>query len=70
MALIIPTSRSTYGDATKVPGGPLSPYILAQLPADAELGWVSDIRGLATVDELKWKVFQSRREHLQARKEL
>lgn len=48
----------------------MSPYILAQLPADAELGWVSDIRGLATVDELKWKVFQSRREHLQARRDL
>lgn len=70
MALIIPTSYSTFGDATTVPGGPLSPYILAQLPGDADLGWVQTVRALAAVDELKWKAFQARREPLQAKRDL
>lgn len=70
MALVIPTSRSTYGDATSLPGGPLSPYILAQLPEDADLAWLTDVRRLATVDEVKWKVFQPRREYLQSKREI
>lgn len=45
----------------------MSRYILAQLPGDSELDWVSDMRALFVVDELKWKVFQSRREALQAK---
>jgi len=70
MALIIPTSRSTYADAAWLPGGPLSPYVLVQLPADADLGWLSDIRRLAAVDEVKWKIVQTRREHLQSKRDL
>lgn len=70
MALVIPTSHSTFGDATSVPGGPLSPYVLAQLPSDAELGWVPQIRMLAAVDELKWKAFHLRREAIQAKRAL
>lgn len=70
MALIIPTDQSTFGDATSVPGGPLSSYVLAQLPGKAELSWVSDMRSLLVVDELKWKLFQERREWLQAKSDL
>ena len=70
MALVIPTSHSTFADATSVPGGPLSPYVLAQLPGDTELGWLSEIRNIAAVDELKWKGFQARRERLQAKPDL
>lgn len=67
MALVIPTARSTYGDSTSVPGGHLSTYILAQLPDDILLDWVSEVRSLCTVDEVKWKLFQQRRERLQAK---
>ena len=70
MALVIPTSYSTYGDATSVPGGPLSPYVLAQLPGESQLGWVQELRSLSAVDELKWKVFQTRREAIQAKGDL
>lgn len=67
MPLVIPAARSTYADSTKVPGSEhLSTYILAQIPDDVNLSWVSDIRSLCSVDELKWKVFQERRERLQA----
>jgi hypothetical protein len=37
MAIVISTARSTFGDATSTPGGPLREYILAQLPDDADL---------------------------------
>lgn len=68
MPLVIPTARSTYADSTTIAGsGHLSSYILAQLPNDANLSWVSEVRALCTVDELKWKVFQERRERLQAK---
>ena len=70
MALIVPTSRSTFGDSTRMPGGPLSPYVLAQVPLDVDFGWLSDIRRMALVDEVKWKVFQVRRELLQAKADL
>ncbi len=67
MPLVIPTARSTYADSTTVPGGHLSTYILAQLPDDISLDWVSEVRALCTVDELKWKIFQERRERLQSK---
>lgn len=70
MALVIPTAKSTFGDATSTPEGPLRRYILAQFPDDAPLDWVSEVRSLCVVDELKWKAFQLRRERLQAKKDL
>ncbi len=66
MALVIPTSHSTFADATSLPGGPLSPYILAQLPGDTDLDWLREIRSTTTTDEVKWKAFQARRERFQA----
>lgn len=70
MALVISMARSTYGDATSVPGGPLRCYILAQLPDDANLTWVPELRALLTIEELKWKAFQAKRESIQAKKAL
>lgn len=67
MALIIPTAHSTFADATSLPGGELRSYVLAQVPEDTRLSWVGEVRSLCTVDELKWKVFQARRERLQAK---
>ncbi len=70
MALVIPIGKSTYGDATTMPDGHLSTYILAQLPDDASLTWVRDVRTLLTREELKWKDFQARREEVQAKAQL
>ncbi len=70
MALVIPAAKSTIVEATSNPGGVMSKYILAQLPDDVSLDWLIDVRSLCDVSELKWKLFQARREHLQGKTEL
>lgn len=70
MSIIIPTSFSTYGDATKTEGGPLRKYILAQFREDANLDWVGRLRALMVVDELKYAHFREFRPRLKKDKDL
>ena len=53
MALIIPTSHSSFGDGTKT-SGRFQRYVLAQVRSDADLNWVQRLRGLLVRQELKY----------------
>jgi hypothetical protein len=53
VALIIPTSVSTYGDATRT-SGKFQKYILAQFRSDADLEWVRRVRSKLVKAELKY----------------
>jgi hypothetical protein len=53
MALIIPTSCSTFGDGTKT-SGRFQKYVLAQVRSDANLDWVRRVRSLLVKTELKY----------------
>lgn len=53
MALIIPTSYSSFGDSTKT-SGPSQRYVLAQVRSDAHLEWVQRVRSLLVKAELKF----------------
>jgi hypothetical protein len=54
MALIIPTSYSTFGDGTKT-SGRFQRYVLAQVRSDANLEWIHRVRALLVKEELKYK---------------
>jgi hypothetical protein len=70
MALVIPTTRSTFGDATFSSGDAMSKYILAQLPDDVSLDWLSDVRLLLGASELKSTLFLDRLEYIKSKTEL
>jgi len=53
VALIIPTSTSSYGDATKT-SGRFQKYVLAQMRSDADLEWLRHIRSQLVKQELKY----------------
>jgi hypothetical protein len=73
MALIIPTTHSTYSvnegvrtyaDSTRTEGGQLAKYVLAQFRSDAQLTWVAELRRSLSTDELKWPQFKLNRPKL------
>lgn len=70
MPIIIPTSFSTYADATKTEGGSLRKYVLAQFREDAKLDWVGRLRASMVVDELKYVHFLKFRPRLRENKQL
>ena len=70
MALIIPTSTTTFGDATSTEGGSLRKYVLAQVRSDADLEWVRELRGRLVKDELKYLDFKAARPRLREERAL
>ncbi len=69
MALIIPTSASTFGDATKT-SGPFQRYILAQFRSDADLEWIRRARSKLVKAELKWSDVKEARPSLKKDRDL
>lgn len=69
MALIIPTSVSTYGDATKTEG-PNQKYVLAQFRSDANLEWLRMARSKLVKTELKYGDVKENRVSLRKDKSL
>jgi hypothetical protein len=64
MALIIPTSHSSFGDGTKT-SGRFQRYVLAQVRSDADLDWVRRIRTLLVKQELKFNDVRDNKPRLQ-----
>jgi hypothetical protein len=64
MALIIPTSHSSFGDGTKT-SGRFQRYVLAQVRSDADLSWVQRLRGLLVRQELKYNDVKDNKPRLQ-----
>lgn len=64
MALIIPTSHSSFGDGTKT-SGRFQRYVLAQVRSDADLNWVQRLRGLLVKQELKYNDVKENKPRLQ-----
>lgn len=58
MALLLPTSFSSFGDATATEG-PGRVYVLAQVRDTAEVDWVAETRRLLAQPELKWTAFKA-----------
>jgi hypothetical protein len=69
MALIIPTSHSSFGDGTKT-SGRFQRYVLAQVRSDADLNWVQRLRGLLVRQELKYNDVKENKPRLQKNREL
>jgi hypothetical protein len=69
MALLLPTSFSSFGDATTTEG-PGRVYVLAQVRDTGNLDWVAEVRTLLDVPELKWEVFVGHRPRLRADRHL
>jgi hypothetical protein len=69
MALIIPTSHSSFGDGTKT-SGRFQRYVLAQVRSDADLNWVQRLRGLLVKQELKYNDVKEKKPRLQKNREL
>jgi len=65
MALILPATSSSFGDSTKTEG-PGRVYVLAQVPATADVEWVREVRALLQVPELKWNVLKQHRPRLKS----
>src|SRR5687767_1557454 len=55
MAILLPSTFTTYGDATTTEGGPLRKYVLAQFRSDADLVWVNNLRTALAADEVKYR---------------
>jgi len=53
MALIVPTSYSSFGDGTKT-SGRFQRYVLAQVRSDANLEWIPRLRSLLVKEEIKY----------------
>jgi hypothetical protein len=64
MALIIPTSHSSFGDGTKT-SGRFQRYVLAQIRSDADLDWVRRLRGALVKQELKYDDVKQNKPRLQ-----
>jgi hypothetical protein len=71
LAILLPTSFSTFGDATSTEGaGPLRKYVRAQFRSDAQLTWVDRLRAALGSNEVKFKLFRERRPNLRRDAEL
>lgn len=71
MAIILPSSHSTYGDATSTRRRGLErQYVLAIFSSDADLGWLVQLRTALGCDEVKHGALVERRTSLQAIPEL
>ncbi|NDB70659.1 MAG: hypothetical protein EB015_22160 [Methylocystaceae bacterium] len=64
MALIIPTSSSSFGDGTKT-SGRFQKYVLAQIRSDANLDWVNRVRSFLVKAELKYEDIKQNKYRLQ-----
>lgn len=64
MALIIPTSSSSFGDGTKT-SGRFQKYVLAQIRSDANLDWVQRVRSFLVKAELKYEDIKQNKYRLQ-----
>lgn len=64
MALIIPTSHSSFADGTKT-SGRFQRYVLAQVRSDADLTWIQRIRALLVKQELKFNDIKDNKPRLQ-----
>lgn len=64
MALLIPTSHSSFGDGTKT-SGRFQRYVLAQVRSDADLVWVQRVRSLLVKQELKFHDVKENKYRLQ-----
>jgi hypothetical protein len=64
MALIIPTSHSSFGDGTKT-SGRFQRYVLAQTRSDANLDWVRRLRAALVKQELKYDDVKQNKPRLQ-----
>jgi hypothetical protein len=69
MALLLPTSFSSFGDATATEG-PGRVYVLAQVRDTANVEWVAEVRALLDLPELKWTAFKNHRPGLRANRQL
>ncbi len=63
MALLVPTSFSSFGDATSTEG-PGRLYVLAQVRDTANVDWVAEARRLIGATELKWTLVKNHRPRL------
>jgi hypothetical protein len=64
VAILIPSSYSTFGDATSTEGGRLRKYVLAQFRSDADMAWLRALRTELGAPEVKFKLFRERRPRL------
>jgi hypothetical protein len=64
MALIIPTSHSSFGDGTKT-SGRFQRYVLAQVRSDANLDWIDRLRARLIKQELKFNDVKENKPRLQ-----
>lgn len=66
MALIIPTSSSSFGDGTKTSkaSGGFQKYVLAQIRSDANLEWVHRVRSFLVKAELKYDYIKENKHRL------
>jgi len=56
-----------YGDSVKTGD---DKYVLAQFRHDAILAWVGELRSFLELEELKWRDYRNRREHVLSNREL
>ncbi len=69
MALLLPASYSSFGDATTTEG-PGRVYVLAQVRDTAKLDWVAEVRRAVGEAELKWELFKGHRPRLRRDRQL